>query len=512
MNELLQMKTITVTEPLSDVAEECTINGDYLLPEYCPDVAVVLKCMITPQIQTRRPSGDTFAVEGVAVVRVLYLDEERTCVREAEFTQPIHCALRVPDGCEGIPIRVWVMQDYVNCRAVSSRRIEVRSGFTMHARAQRVCSLELPCESAVKRLHTKEQSEAVSRHCAAGEKMLTVNETLAFDSSRPSAEQLLGGECTAAVTEVKLLTDKAIVKGCLYLHQLYASDVVNGSTAVLDFTIPFSAIMDVEGVRSGQQYTAYVSVLSDTEECVAGEGGMSSSLLFTAKLLVQLHTYEKETVTLITDAYHCDCPVSVDRERLLLQALEDTLCQTVTMQKELALPDEHLREILDVWLMPLTPQGEVQSGHAQFRVPMVVSMLARNVDGAVVYYEQVEDFTTECALSLRGDAEVSLQATASVIGINYAALGDKLDLRVTVSLSCEWWRKTQADVVRELTLQEECAFADDGATMRLYYAQSGESVWDIARHCHTSPNAVREENNLHDDVLSVKTVLLIPTD
>ena len=48
--------------------------------------------------------------------------------------------------------------------------------------------------------------------------------------------------------------------------------------------------------------------------------------------------------------------------------------------------------------------------------------------------------------------------------------------------------------------------------MRLYYADAGESVWDIARRCHTSPDAVREENDLRDEVLLAKTVLLIPSD
>lgn len=511
MEQLLHRQKIAMTESVLDAAEEYAISGDFILPEYCPDVAVVLKCVITPQLHSRRWSGDTFTVDGMAVMRILYLDEERSCVREAEFTQPINCTLRGQSGCEAIPVRMWMSQDYVNCRAVSPRRVEVRAGFTVHACAERVQTIELPCAAMQARLYTKGVTRMVTAPLSAGEKLLTVNETLAFDSGLPAAEQLLGGECTAAVSEVKLLTDKAIVKGQIYLHQLYTDDSVSGTTYVLDYTVPFSVIMDVEGVRDGQLHTAQVSVLSDTEECVIGEGGRNSALGFTAKLLVQLFTYEKAAAQLITDAFHPDCPVTLSDDTLSLCSLTEALRQSATAQKSVALPSDGLREIIDAWVMPMPTVGRVENGRIELNAPMLLSLLVRDADGAIAYYERAEDFHVEWLQAVSCDeTTVSVKAYPTVMGLSYAAIGDKLDLRLTLAISCELWETTHERVVRDITLQSENAYPIDAAAMRLYYADAGESVWDIARRCHTSPDAVREENDLRDEVLSAKTVLLIP--
>lgn len=512
MEQLLQTQKMTITKSVLDATEEYVIGGDYILPEYCPDVAVVLKCIVTPRLQSRRWSGDTFMVDGMAVVRILYLDEERCCVREAEFTQPINCALRGQSGCEAVPVQVRMTQDYVNCRAISPRRIEVRGGFTVRACAERADVIELPCASAEDRLYTKCVDKTVTAPTACGEKMISVNETLAFDSGLPAAEQLLGGDCSAAVGEVKLLTDKAIVKGQIYLHQLYTDDSVSGTTYVLDYTVPFSAIMDMDGVRDGQMCTARVSVLSDTEECLAGASGQNTTLGFSAKLLVQLTAYEKSSARLVKDAYHPEFPTVLNNDMVTLRSMTDECCQTVTVQKSVALPADNLREIVDVWVMPMSSVAHVESGRVELDVPIVVSLLVRDADGVIAYYERVEDcrIAPSQPMVCTDENAVSVQSQVSVMGLSYAVIGDKLDLHLTLTASTELWESAQEQVVREIILQKDNAYPVDGAAMRLYYADEGEDVWDIARRCHTSPDAVRVENDLREEILSAKTVLLIP--
>jgi hypothetical protein len=267
--------------------------------------------------------------------------------------------------------------------------------------------------------------------------------------------------------------------------------------------------MDVDGVRDGMLHTACVSVLTDTEECVAGENGQNTALGFSAKLLIQLYTYERASVDLVLDAYHPAYPAVLDTQALSLRSLCGAFRQMMTVQKSIPLPCEGLQEILDAWVTPLQTVGRADNGRVELDTSMLVSLLVRDADGIIAYYERPEDIHLECAQAVDGQ-HCEVLATPAPIGLSYAALGDKLDLRMTLSVAAELSETAQELVVRDITLQTDEAYPPDAAAVRLYYADAGESVWDIARRCHTSPDAVREENDLRDEVLSAKTVLLIP--
>ena len=51
---------------------------------------------------------------------------------------------------------------------------------------------------------------------------------------------------------------------------------------------------------------------------------------------------------------------------------------------------------------------------------------------------------------------------------------------------------------------------EEKAALKIYFANGGESLWEIAKSCHTSVEAVMEENGLQSDVLPYDAMLLVP--
>ena len=70
-------KAISTNETLFDDFDERPVDCDFVLPDYCPDIAAVLKCTLKPVIQSKQLSGDRMLVDGQANIRVMYLDEAR---------------------------------------------------------------------------------------------------------------------------------------------------------------------------------------------------------------------------------------------------------------------------------------------------------------------------------------------------------------------------------------------------------------------------------------------------
>ena len=64
--------------------------------------------------------------------------------------------------------------------------------------------------------------------------------------------------------------------------------------------------------------------------------------------------------------------------------------------------------------------------------------------------------------------------------------------------------------VTAVTADENAGFPEEKAALKIYFANGGESLWEIAKNCHTSVEAVMEENGLQSDVLPGDAMLLVP--
>lgn len=505
MENILQKQMVTISQVVLEREEECVVNGDFVLPEYCPDIAVVMKCLVTPRLLSRQWSGDRLLVDGMAVARVLYLDEERCCLREVEFTQPITCSL----DAKGVPEEAFSRLDfttkYANCRAVSPRRLEVRAALSLWARIESACPLEVAAATSDSGLYTRCQELAMTSPAAMTEKILAVTETVDFPADLPPAEQILGGDCRAVIRECKVLSGKAIVKGQVCFHQIYTDDVVNGNTYPLDFNLPFSQILDLDDAAEGMPYVAHVMVLTDTQRCVDGPQGEGRALEVSAKLLVQLQMYHTKTIAVVLDAFHSDYPCEPTTRELTVSARLGTRFETVTLPMSLELPPQPLEEIVDVWVCQLSMSGEVVDGKARLTGKMLVSMVVRDTDGMLSYFERPEEYRLEYPC---GGNEVYSRAT--VTDWRYRTADGKLELQTTLAVTLEPTTRVTQRVMTEMHLQTDRPYPPEKTTLKLYYADAGETLWDIGRYCRTSPGLIAEENGLKHDMIEQSTVLVVP--
>ena len=81
MNYDVSKEILAVNNLVFDGCQELPIDIDFSLPDYCPDMQRILKCVVKPDISSRSISGDRLTIDGNASIHIIYIDADKNSVR-----------------------------------------------------------------------------------------------------------------------------------------------------------------------------------------------------------------------------------------------------------------------------------------------------------------------------------------------------------------------------------------------------------------------------------------------
>ena len=148
----------------------------------------------------------------------MYLDEERRCVRTCEFTQPFSTAFSLPPLSPQAFFTLHVHNDYVNCRAVGPRRLDIHGAFSVKLTVKAATEKSLITGVQGDGVHTRRVMLTHTVPAAFQEKSFTVNEVMELSDGHHPAEAVLYTAVTPLVSDCKVLLNKAIIKGVLRVY------------------------------------------------------------------------------------------------------------------------------------------------------------------------------------------------------------------------------------------------------------------------------------------------------
>ena len=187
------------SEVLSASAE-VPVDIDFTLPDYCSDVEKIFKCIVEPQIFSTSCIGGQITVDGASVVRVLYTSSDKKILRCAEQTVPFTSAFPVntPEGECFTQVRAKC--EYINCRAVSPRRLMIHGALSVFAEACEKKAVDILCAQDADTLQTMTENVNVCQLQNICSEVFSVAESIAPSDKAP-VTTILRSELKASVTD-----------------------------------------------------------------------------------------------------------------------------------------------------------------------------------------------------------------------------------------------------------------------------------------------------------------------
>ncbi len=502
------IRTIAIPETVFDDVTECPVDCNFTLPDYLPEISTVLKCLMKPMVQSHQISGDRVMADGTIYLQFLYLDEERKCVRSFEYSQPFTAAFTVKNLKNVDDITLVVKPGYLNCRATGPRGVDVHGAFSVRLTIMSQMPIEVVESTENKNVFYKGEKIHSTLLDACSQKQFTINEVLEIGRNLP-AEQLLRNEAVAVITECKQLPEKAIVKGDILLRTYYVTDTQTGVIGCTKSRIPFSQILDVDGLTEEKKCHCQAEILLCDVHVTQNANDDNSLLSVVLKASLILRSYFEESCTVMTDVFHTEYPLKLQTQRLMPTQIISLQNGTQTVRQTIDLPDGDIAEVVDVWCDMASNEVVCEENCAIARTRLNVCMITRDVNGILAYYERTAD--TDIPFEERCE-QLSVQTT--LIDCEYRLNGTQLELQLQIAFTCKCLSSHTCLAVTALSVDDSAPYNQeagmDGCSLKAYFAKIGESVWDIAKKEHTSPWQLQEENELTEDILRENRVLLIP--
>lgn len=511
MEYTLKKEKCNICEKVFEGASEQPVDLELSLPDYCPDIERILKCRICPSVTSKNITGDRLDVDGNVVIRLYYLDSKKQAVRLCEHTSPFSCSFTLKNADAESVCRVRLRTEYLNCRAVSPRKLDIHGAFSVLASVYKSGSRQYCTEIDGEDIQQQQHNETVSVLKGCSQQQFSISEVLDIGKGKGTPESILRSELNIVLDESRAIEDKLMLKGEAILKVLYITDIETGTQDMMSFNIPLSQIIDAHGINENTINDICVDVMS-YDVSLKSEFDESSTLLtLDARLSAMVLAFEEEKISVVDDAYSTDYDLELGYRSESFDRLVSECQMTQSLGSSMNTGDNGITKVIDLWCDNVSSIAENENGKVNIRGKINFCMLALDREGIPFCTEKGADFSfspeTEeiCGrTNARHDITVP-NISYRITDDNNVEIKAEIRLRAAVYETCI--KKCVVDVqASEDKLREK----DKTAALTIYYADEGESLWNIARLYCTSVEAVRLENHMTDDVIQARSMVLIP--
>lgn len=509
MEYSLLKKTVSVKEIVFDGCSEQPVDLDLTLPDYCPDILRILKCRVTPKILTKSISGDKLDIEGTAEIKILYIDSIKKSVRCSDHNIPFSTSFNMKQSPQNAIVTAKVKTEYINCRALSPRRLDIHGAFSVCAKVICKSDREFPIAIDDEAVQVKGNKAKISVLEGMGQQQFILSDTVTLGAETSNIESILKSDATIIKGECKAISNKVMIKGDVNIRVLYLADLNTGETKIFDYTLPFSEILDADGVDENCLCITNIEIINHTVNIKSDYSESNKAVSFEIKLSATALGYNTKEIEPIDDAYSTDYDLNLVYSQTQLSSIEKSYSENCITKATVEAGCDNILSISDLWCEHCSTTTFIEDGNLLIKGKLNMCILAKNNENMPFYSERTVEFTYPVSLS---EPDMSVEVDGTVQSISYRINGSnsidfrietKLDITVLTSKSVRYITSAESDL-------EHPRAKDSNTALTLYYAAKGESVWNIAKRYAVCCNAVMKENDLSDDEISSSVMLFIP--
>ncbi len=475
-------------------------TADVIVPDSYPDAERVVDSFGNVLIRNAECVGTSVSVVGNVQAGVLFVTQEGE-VHSLQTQIPFSVRKELPQGQEDCKLQCNCIVRSVDARLLNSRKLLLRATIACTLCAYKdtertVYDVPQPSE----KLQLKRMELPLKMPLTVGEKSFSVNEELELPSGKPAIARVMKALARTQLMEQKAVGSKAVFKGELCVHVLYADR--EEKLHVHDWQLPFSQYAELERDMDDAELQCTLSLTGFEAE---QDSQVDCRRLFlSAGLLAQCTAIGEQKIAWIDDAFCTDAELNTQYEKWEMSGLLDlqNLRETVSASVQ-----EPALSVVDAWVYPSEPSKQRTHDGVELQMPLCCNVLYYDTDGSL----QSRSLRPSVEMRLPLHENGSCRVESVDFGELYCNAGSNgIEMRLPMQLRVECCAEHPIRAVCGGEMSELVQEKGRKPAVILRRTEEKEELWEIAKACRTSVHAIEQANALEGASVPANTMLLIP--
>ena len=487
---------------------EQPIDVDFSLPDYCPDISKIFKCKAVIRIISKGLNGKNVTIDGNAVITLLYCDKDNNLC-SYEYSYPFNKIKEISTETEDANLIVTAKCDYINCRAVSGRKVDIHGSASLCVRVFKRTENQIITDYDAENIQLKRTVAPAAVPVAYCEKYIAVEEEISLGNMQAPVLRILRYDAAPAVKECKIIKDKIIVKGELAVNILYCADKIK-APQVLTSALPFSQIIEMAGISEicKCDVTGETAML-EIKPSNAYDGDCRSFSL-NAKLLLKCESYCVNDIEVLEDAYSTKYKTEISKKSLTFNRICENISENCFAKKTVDI-NENIVSVIDICGEIQSKQVKCENSKITVSGTVLATVIACDKDENILFYEKPLDFEWNYTC-VSNENEISFNPWVTVTAIGFTILNaNSLELRSELLVAGAVYEKREISLITDMQITDgkPCSCGKKGG-MVICFNVEGETLWNIAKKYNASIEEIKQINEIEGEYIGDKKQLLIP--
>lgn len=514
MEVTLQKESLALREILGRRQNEVMVESDIIVPDTKPDIGKILQTDGRAHVTSCQVQGDRILLSGLADFCILYVPEggDGAMLESMEVQLPFK-DVYTDAAADGAEVQTDAEMLRMDSMLLNSRKLSVRGAVALHMCISRLKNEALTTMAGDEEVCPEVKMRQIRAGGVAGSGRFTTvaAATENVPSENPPMAEILKTDAQIMEEDVKLITGKMIIKGAVRLTTLYTAATPSMQPVTMEHAIPFTEILDIPGTEEGMGYTLdynvtdiYCEVDRDDEE----------GRRFGAEVTMEIRaeTVQEGELEILDD---CFCPgkkTDITRETVRISALADTVRESISVRKTVALPEEYapIAAVCTLSAKPTVTSVSVEGGRVQVEGEAAAELLYLTEGGTYpveAWHDRIP-FAFTAQTTAPENAEIACQVRLLDCGYTLPDAGS-VDVRLNIAFDLRFTVENAVENVTEIQVSD--AADENRPSVVIAFAAPGDTLWSLSKKYGVSAEKIVAANNLEPKAaLTEGTRLLIP--